>query len=649
MKKLVSLIIAAALLLPMVMVPAFAEGATLTEAPMLTKLVEEGKLPPLEERLPEETKLPDEILPEYLDYECGNYGGTMRFITSIVNWDADVFVGNNEALLTMESASSDTITPNIVAGFEANEDNTEFTFTLRKGLKWSDGVPVTIEDFEFGINDFIFNEELNPVVAAYMRDGGVQAGEPFTYERIDDWSFKLKFKEPYGGFAVHLSIAGWKGYTEFLKPAHFLKKFHKAYAEEIHGSEDAYYAFIQPYATVMGYEDAKDENVWVNVFNQVDMTNWELTDPNDALTSVYFADAGQTEDFPVLYAWHMVSSAGGLTTWERNPYYHKVDAKGQQLPYVDYLTSKLVENMEMVQMSYISGEADFGRESATIDNISMYKENAEKAGITAYVTTMHNNPTDISLNANFKDEAWQEVITDIRFRQALAHAIDAEEIIDVVYHGFGEVNPYYPCDYDIELANSLLDEMGMKDTDGDGYRETPSGKPLSWSIYNYNEANDIIPVAELCVEYWKEIGLKADIKTIESTLLSTMQEGNEIPCRIAWVHSTQLWHYLDWFCGRWCPLWNLWFDRDGAQGEEPPADVKDFLAKIDSLMTVSPEDAVNEVLPELVGWMGENLYLIEPLINVDQCVVINSKIGNVPTGGIGISWNFSIEQFFYKD
>ena len=557
MKKLVSLIIAAALLLPMVMVPAFAEGATLTEAPMLTKLVEEGKLPPLEERLPEETKLPDEILPEYLDYECGNYGGTMRFITSIVNWDADVFVGNNEALLTMESASSDTITPNIVAGFEANEDNTEFTFTLRKGLKWSDGVPVTIEDFEFGINDFIFNEELNPVVAAYMRDGGVQAGEPFTYERIDDWSFKLKFKEPYGGFAVHLSIAGWKGYTEFLKPAHFLKKFHKAYAEEIHGSEDAYYAFIQPYATVMGYEDAKDENVWVNVFNQVDMTNWELTDPNDALTSVYFADAGQTEDFPVLYAWHMVSSAGGLTTWERNPYYHKVDAKGQQLPYVDYLTSKLVENMEMVQMSYISGEADFGRESATIDNISMYKENAEKAGITAYVTTMHNNPTDISLNANFKDEAWQEVITDIRFRQALAHAIDAEEIIDVVYHGFGEVNPYYPCDYDIELANSLLDEMGMKDTDGDGYRETPSGKPLSWSIYNYNEANDIIPVAELCVEYWKEIGLKADIKTIESTLLSTMQEGNEIPCRIAWVHSTQLWHYLDWFCGSWCPLWNL--------------------------------------------------------------------------------------------
>ncbi|MGI6173115.1 MAG: ABC transporter substrate-binding protein [Christensenellales bacterium] len=649
MKKILAMTLAVAFLLGMTAFPVFAEGVTLSEAPMLTARVEAGELPPLEERLPAETKLPNEILPEYLDYECGSYGGTMRFITSIVNWDADVFVGCNEGLLNMSSTASDVITPNIVAGFDANEDNTEFIITLREGLKWSDGVPVTMEDFEFAINDFVFNTELTPVVAAYLRDGGVQEGEPFKFEVIDDLHFKMSFNAPYGGLAVHLSIAGWKGYTDLLKPAHFLKKFHKDYAEEIHGSLEAYYEFLQPYGTCMGYDDVTAELVWTNVFHQLDMTNWELTDPNDALTSVYFAAAGQTEDFPVLYAWRMISSEGGITTFERNPYYHKVDANGQQLPYVDYLTSKLVENMEMVQMAYISGEADFGRESATIDNISTYVENAEKAGITPYVTTMHNNPTDVSLNVNYKEEAWQEVITDVRFRQALAHAIDAEEILDVVYKGFGEVNPYYPCDNDIELANSLLDEMGMVDIDGDGYRETPSGKKLSWSIYNNNEANDIIPVSELLVEYWAEIGLKADVKTVESTLRATMEAGNEIPCRVAWVHTTQLWHYLDWFQWSWCPLWDNWYNTDGAGGEEPPAEVKEFLHNIDSLMTVSPVDAVNEVLPKLVEFMSENLYLIEPLINVDQCVVINSKIGNVPTGGVGISWNFSIEQFFYRD
>ena len=70
-----------------------------------------------------------------------------------------------------------------------------------------------------------------------MRDwAGTSAGDPFTFEIIDDTTFKLIFKQPYGGFAVHLSITGWKGYSDLLKPAHYLKQFHKGYAEECHGS-----------------------------------------------------------------------------------------------------------------------------------------------------------------------------------------------------------------------------------------------------------------------------------------------------------------------------------------------------------------------------------------------------------------------------
>ncbi|MDR1262414.1 MAG: ABC transporter substrate-binding protein [Oscillospiraceae bacterium] len=581
-----------------------------------------------------------------MTYENGNYGGTLRFITSIVNWDADVFVGDNEALLTMESAASDTITPNLVESFEANEDQTEFTFKLREGLKWSDGVPVTMEDFRFAINDFVFNETLNPVVSAWMRDGGVMTGDPFTFEEIDEWTFKLKFKMPYGGFAVHLSIAGWKGYTELLKPAHFLKKFHPDYADEIHGSIENYIEFMTPYAKCMGYDAFTLDDVF-KVFEQVDCTNWELTDPNDALTSVYFKDAGHTENFPMLYAWVMTSSGNGVSTFERNPYYHKVDAAGQQLPYIDTLTSTLVENMEMVQMKYISGEADFGRESATIDNITLYKENEARANITAYVTRTHMNPTDVAVNVNYPDSAWQEVAGDVRFRKALALAIDAEEILDAVYKGFGEINPYYPCTADIDAANALLDELGMK-VGADGYRTAPSGAPFSWSIYNNNEANDIIPVCELLVEFWKEIGLKCDVKTIESTMRDAMTQANEIPMRVSWIHTTQLWHYLDWFNGNWAPMWDFWWTKGQQNDWEPPQDVKDFYLAIESLMTTDPETAVNETLPKLVDYMSENLYIIEPLINVQQCVIINSGIGNVPTDGVGISWNFGVEQLFYK-
>ena len=666
MKKL-SWLLVLAMLISMFAVTASAEG-DYSQAPMFDELVESGELAPVEERLPENPRLVKEILDEYLDQEVGNYGGTLRLATCQVNWDADGFIGMNEALLTMESANSDAITANIVEAYEVSDDQKTFTFTLRKGLKWSDGVEVTMDDIEFTINHYIFNEEITPVVAAYMRDGGTSEGEPFTFTVIDDQTFSLSFNESYGGFIVHLSIAGWKGYTEMLKPAHYLKQFHPDYAEEIHGSMEAYYEFLQPFGTVMGYDDVSEEGVWVYIFNQIDMTNWELTDPNDALTSVYF-DGLVEENFPVLYGWVMTDTTNGITTWTRNPYYFKVDEDGQQLPYFNYITSQLVEDMEMVQLTYMSGGADFGRESATIDNISLYRENEEAAGITAYTTSYHCTPTDYAINVNYglnadgtvKDDdaskAWQEVINDVRFRQALAMAIDAEEICDAVYNGFAEPYELYPCTHDTDGANDLLDEIGMVDVDGDGYRESPSGLPFQFQIWNSAEANDIIPVAELYVEYWSEIGIKAEVYTTESTLRDTSIEANEVPMRCSWVHETQLWHYSDWATNWWGPLYQDWVDKGGLSGDlagstdylEPSDDIKNFYLGIQSMFTTDVETAVNETLPTLANWSAENFYLVIPITNVQQCVIINSDIGNVPTGGVGIGWNFSIEQMYYNN
>ncbi|NLB39703.1 MAG: ABC transporter substrate-binding protein [Clostridiales bacterium] len=510
-RRILSLLLVLALMMT-VMPLAFAAPAEYKQSPYLDARVASGELAPVAERLPKVTKLPDEILPEFLEYQIGKYGGTLRFITSVVNWDADVFVMNNEALLTMESANSDVITPNIVESYEVNDEQTEFTFKLREGLKWSDGVPVTMEDVKFTIEKVIFNEEITPVIANYMRDGGVATGDPFTFEVIDDWTFKLSFKEAYGGFVVHLSIAGWKGYTELIKPKHFLEKFHK----DSYETYEAYTEAMQPYADALAL-DLSLEASWITLFSQADCTNWELTDPTDALPTKTFADAGHKENFPVLYPWMMVSSEGGIITWERNPYYHKVDAEGNQLPYIDKLTSTLVENMEMVQLKYVAGEADFGRESATIDNVTLYKENEAKAGITTYLTAMHVNPTDLWINFNYKDEAWQEAISDVRFLQALELSIDAEEILDSVYKGFGEINPYWKCEGDFDGANALLDEMGMQ-KGSDGYRTTPSGKPLIIQIINSPDAKDITSVSELYVEFWSEIGLKTEITTLESSM-----------------------------------------------------------------------------------------------------------------------------------
>lgn len=667
MKKCFLFLVVTALIV-LTLVPAHAQEAALSEAPMLTARVEAGELPPVDSRVPENPAPPAEILPEYLDYACGDYGGMLHFATSGINWNADIFMGITENLLTMASANSGVITPNIVEEFSANDENTVFTFRLRKGLKWSDGEPVTMEDFRFAIENCVFHPELTPTVASWMRDGGSASGEPFRFDVISDDTFTITFGSAYGGFAVHISVAGWKGYTELLKPAHYLKQFHKDYAEECHGSLDAYYAFIQPFATILGYDDASAEGVWTYVFSAIDATNWEATDHVDMLTTQTFPDCGLTENFPALYAWIISDYQSGVTTYARNPYYFKVDADGQQLPYFDGLVSTEVEDQNMVQLKVMSGDVDFLRESASIANISLYREAEEAAGIKAYIGDRTSNPTSIFINQTYglntdgtvKDDdasmAWQEVVPDLRFRQALMHAIDAGEILDAVYSGFGEANPTYACDHDVDGANALLDEMGMLDVDGDGYRETPSGLPFSWQIWNAGEATDIVPVCELLVEFWAEIGLKVDVNTTESSLLSTSEAANEVPMRVFWAQSTMLWYYLGWNEVQWGALWSTWESNgglsgalDGADGYlEPPEEVKDIYLQIDSLMTVSSDEAVNVILPQIDQWFGSALYIIEPLTNVKMCIVLNKNIGNVPTGGHIPGWDLAMEQLFYR-
>ncbi len=669
MKRTLALLTAILLMATTLSGIGFAEE-TYAQSPMLDALVESGDLPPVADRLPVVPKLINESSPEALDYEIGNYGGTIRFVTSSVNWDADAFIGMTENILNMVDSNSSEITPNLVEEYTVSEDNTVFTFKLREGLKWSNGTPVTMEDYRFCVENCIFNEELTPSIATAFRAGGSATGTPMTFEVLDDQNFRITFESSFGGFLVYMSIKGWQGYCDILKPSEYLKPFHKDFAEECHGSLEAYYEYIRPFAARLGYDDPTADQVWTYVFADIDMTNWELTNPLAALTTEKYGDLGITENFPVLYPYVMVSSVNEVTTWERNPYYHKVDEEGQQLPYIDYLTSTLVEDPQMVQMEVVAGNVDWLRMVATIDNVALYREN-EDNGFTAHIRAQHVTPTDIIFNMNYgldedgnvKDDdlsrAWQEMFSQLDFRKALAYAIDQEEIIDSVYYGFAEVNDtYYNAEYDPDYAKELLDNLGMLDIDGDGYRETPSGLPFMIHLFNCNQATDLIPVCELAQEFWREIGIRTDVQTIEYTLIDTMAPANELPARVIWIHEGQLWHYADWQVGTWGPLYNKWYTNGGlnaSEGEEipgiaPEGAVREFYEKYDTLFTVSPEEAVAEVVPELRRLNAENYWVLMPIKNVSQCVIANSDMGNVPGEyANACSIGFVIEQLFYHN
>ncbi|WJH34369.1 ABC transporter substrate-binding protein [Paenibacillus sp. CC-CFT747] len=190
----------------------------------------DGKnLAAVKERLPSDFKITNEIPSSQMKYEIGTYGGVMRTVTSAPNWDADVFVMNNEPLLNTPGILGEEITGNVLKGYKMSDDQKTISFEMRKGLKWSDGKPVTTEDVRFTVEDVLNNPELTPIFPVWLRSGGVAEGAPLKLEVTDEYNFKISFDRPYGGILIRLAIQGWRGYTELVKPAHYLKQFHKKY------------------------------------------------------------------------------------------------------------------------------------------------------------------------------------------------------------------------------------------------------------------------------------------------------------------------------------------------------------------------------------------------------------------------------------
>jgi peptide/nickel transport system substrate-binding protein len=133
-------------------------GLAETEAPALAQLVEAGELPALEERLPDSP-----LVVEPTD-RLGVYGGTWN---TVLLGPADTFWLNktigHESLLRWDPEWT-MVVPNVAESIDASDDGTEFTITLRAGMKWSDGEPFTTADVMFYFEDVQFNEELYPVL-----------------------------------------------------------------------------------------------------------------------------------------------------------------------------------------------------------------------------------------------------------------------------------------------------------------------------------------------------------------------------------------------------------------------------------------------------------------------------------------------------
>ncbi len=595
---------------------------TYNEAPMLRTKVATGELPPVEERLP---KNPFVVGPgilvaeENLDFEVGQYGGTLR----IPAW-GDVFILENETLLEGPGILAEHTGEGIVEGFEVSEDEKVFTFHLREGLRWSDGHLVTTEDVLFTYEDVLLNEKLTPVFPVHLRARNDPEGEPLRVEVIDEHTFRISFAQPYGGFPAWLAKVSWMGYPDLLKPKHYLKEFHIRYTplEE-----------LEPLIA----EEELSEGEWWTLFNKKDILNWEIWPEETAI------------GFPVLYPYVKIEQTPLVKTYERNPYYWKVDTEGNQLPYIDRMWTEVIGDPEVYQMKILMGDIDFAREPASAANLALYRENEERGGYQTVMLDHHMSPFDLMLNLTYADPVWRSFVQDVRFRKALSLAIDRQEIVDNVYFGLARPTDLVPSGYNPQQANRLLDQMGLKERDGEGYRLRPDGERLVIPFEFTSGAPDQVAALELVIEHWREVGIRATLKAVDWGSFGISVLANEVQATGVWVGSPMWWTlsqsgmgiYFAW------PLWYTWNNTAGEEGEEPPAAVKRLFEIGGVIIAVSPQ-VRQEMLAEYYLLMYEDVWTIPLVTAAKSPLIISQRLGNVPHGGFAISTNFAAEQLFYK-
>ncbi|GHV91683.1 ABC transporter substrate-binding protein [Spirochaetia bacterium] len=601
------------------------------EAPQLTQLVSEGKLPPLAERIPK-----DPLVVTPLE-RVGVYGGTWR-VAMVGGNNSHMNRYQNYENLVRWSPGWGEVIPGVASSWEVSEDSSEYTFHLREGMKWSDGDPFDADDFVFYFEDVFNNTTLTPSKPARF----VQGGKSVTLEKIDLYTIKFKFPGPNGLFLQQLALVDSE--AGFL-PKQYFSKMHIKYNPNADAD-----------AKAAGYSD------WAAMFAA---KGGVPGTPGD----VYL----QNGDLPVLSAWMWELAPGAGSASQaiavRNPYYWKVDTEGNQLPYVDRLVYDLLQDTEVLILKVLNGEIDWmDQYFATSSNKPVVYENQERGGYHLFTT----NPTEpnsaiISFNLNHPDPVKRAIFTNKDFRIGVSQAINRPEIIDIVYSGQGTPAQAAPrpgtdfyneklakqyTEYDVAAANAALDRAGYTQRDSQGYRLGPDGKRIAFTLELDVGRVEFVNMSELLQTYLKAVGIDMQIRTMDRALW-------EIRVRTNWefdatIHRfgggvgqsvlTDPRYYFP-FTGNsvYAPAWQVWYNNPTGAGarmkpEEPPEPVKRSMALYDQIKVTGDGDEQIRLMQELLEITADQFYHIGLLWEADGYGIVRNNFINTPPV---MPWSYS--------
>jgi peptide/nickel transport system substrate-binding protein len=523
--------------------------------------------------------------------------------------------------------------PDILKSIEV-EGGRVFTMRLRAGHRWSDGAPFTTEDFRFWWEDVANDKRLSPTgpPRELLIDGEVP-----LVQILDERTVRYSWSKPNPFFLP--ALAGARPLFIY-RPAHYLKQFHEKYADP---------------AELTRVVEANRARDWAQLFGRKD--------------EMYRFD---NPDLPTLQPW-MIKTRPPADRFvaERNPYYHRVDAAGQQLPYIDRVVLNVVDN-KLIPVKTGAGETDLQARGLMFKDYTFLRESEAHNDLVTHLW-QSGRGAELALypNLNAQDATWQALFRDVRFRRALSLGINREDINKTFYFGLALTgnntvlpqSPLYEPEYrydwagfDLDAANRLLDEIGLTKRDDRGVRLLPDGRPMDLIIETAGERTEDVDVLELIRETWEKLGISIYTKPLQREVLRNrifsgetlmaiwfgLENGFPSAAMSPYEFAPTTQQQYQW------PKWGQYYETSGQAGEPPDLPAAQQLLELYKAWrsAVSHEDQA-AIWHQMLEINAEQVFSVGIIAGVPQPVVANRRLRNPPKEAI-FNWEPGAQFGIYR-